>query len=297
MSEFIYSREELKRIIEDDNIISYGEQYTNIRKSKISEDLLKQIVLTTDKCRDNLNERIYWIMNDIFDYNFICINCGKRYIPKYYGLKSNYRGSEYCGNKCLTSSNQRLERSIESYLIKTNNKYRFPWENPEVIEKRKQNFLDNIGVFHPMLLDKTKQKIKEVNLERYGVENVMHSSEFIDKTINKGVKYFSLPSGKKIYYQGYEDVAIKALLENYIEEDIITSRKEIPEIWYESQGKKKRYYPDIWICKNNLIIEVKSIWTYNKDLEKNLLKRDAALKLGYKFQFWICSDKEILQVL
>lgn len=38
------------------------------------------------------------------------------------------------------------------------------------------------------------------------------------------------------------------------------------------------YYPDIFIPKENKIIEVKSIWTYNVNLEKNILKQKASIK-------------------
>lgn len=125
----------------------------------------------------------------------------------------------------------------------------------------------------------------------------MHVPEFVDKTINNGVKYFVLPSGKEIYYQGYEDVAIKKLLQDFSEEEIILSRKEIPQIWYDFQWKRRRYYPDIWIPKDNLIIEVKSTWTFEKNLKVNLLKRDAVLQLGYNFEFWICSKKSVVEIL
>lgn len=61
----------------------------------------------------------------------------------------------------------------------------------------------------------------------------------------------------------------------------------MPKIEYEFEGKKRRYFPDIWIPKHNLIIEVKSTWTYEKDLEKNLLKKKATEQMGYAFRFVI----------
>lgn len=43
-----------------------------------------------------------------------------------------------------------------------------------------------------------------------------------------------MPSGKIIDYQGYENFALDELLnvENINEDDIITNRKDVPEIWY-----------------------------------------------------------------
>ena len=48
-----------------------------------------------------------------------------------------------------------------------------------------------------------------------------------------------------------------------------------------------KYYPDILIPHKNLLIEVKSTWTYEVKLKKNLEKKAACQKLNYKFEFWI----------
>ena len=60
----------------------------------------------------------------------------------------------------------------------------------------------------------------------------------------------------------------------------------MPEIWYMWQdGSWHRYHPDFYIPKNNLIIEVKSIYTYTEDFIKNKLKEEAVKYLGYNFKF------------
>jgi hypothetical protein len=64
----------------------------------------------------------------------------------------------------------------------------------------------------------------------------------------------------------------------------------MPRIWY-FQDKKRKYYPDIYIEKENLIIEVKSLWTMNKYFEKNMMKQKACWDAGYNFIFMIF-DKE-----
>ncbi len=59
-------------------------------------------------------------------------------------------------------------------------------------------------------------------------------------------------------------------------------------IWYIAEdGKKRKYYPDIYIISEQKIVEVKSIWTYKKELGRNLLKEKACLKAGYDFKFMI----------
>ncbi len=60
----------------------------------------------------------------------------------------------------------------------------------------------------------------------------------------------------------------------------------MPEIWYISKGSNRRYFSDIYIPKENLIIEVKSQWTYDGisgALEINLLKKQACIDAGFKY--------------
>lgn len=98
-----------------------------------------------------------------------------------------------------------------------------------------------------------------------------------------------MPSGKIINIQGYENFAIDELLNTYTEDEIITQRKDIPEVWYfnPNDQKQHRYYPDIWIPKDNLIIEIKSTWTMKKYYDINKLKEQATIELGYNFKYLI----------
>jgi len=85
-------------------------------------------------------------------------------------------------------------------------------------------------------------------------------------------KEYTLPSGKIIKIQGYKHFALELLLQIYNENDIITDKKDIPKIWYTSCGIKKLYYPDFYIPNNNLLIEVKSEYIFNKHIITNLEK-------------------------
>jgi len=86
------------------------------------------------------------------------------------------------------------------------------------------------------------------------------------------------------------------LLLYYDESDIIISNKEITEnigiIYYEKNGNTHKYYPDIYIKSENKIIEVKSVYTYEKDLETNILKMNACINAGFKFEFKIIQKSE-----
>jgi hypothetical protein len=107
-------------------------------------------------------------------------------------------------------------------------------------------------------------------------------------------KEFIFPSGKIELVQGYEPFALNDLIINdkINESDIIVGVLNVPEIWfYDENNEKHRYYVDIYIPSQNKCIEVKSLYTYNDNINTNLLKESAALKMGYKFEFWIYNNK------
>jgi hypothetical protein len=191
-----------------------------------------------------------------------------------------------------------------------------PMQSNEVKEKGKQTCIEKYGVEHPMLSVEVKDKIKQTCLdkygveyslqsvgvrekgkqtciEKYGVEHPMQVADIFDKAVKNSYKHkiFTFPCGETRYVQGYEPFALQVLVENgYIAEDIVTERTSVPEIWYYN-GNECRYYPDIYIPSEKRIIEVKSIWTYKKDKEKNGLKAQTCKTQGYVFEFWIFDDK------
>ena len=56
------------------------------------------------------------------------------------------------------------------------------------------------------------------------------------------------------------------------------------EINYIFDNKKRRYLPDIFIPKENILIEVKSEWTLQIHPEKNKLKFQAVEDTGFNFR-------------
>jgi hypothetical protein len=87
-------------------------------------------------------------------------------------------------------------------------------------------------------------------------------------------KEIKTPSGKTIYLQGYEPQAYKLLLNTYIEDEIITDKKEVPEVWWEDDtGKLHRYFVDFYIPKDKLMVEIKSLRTYSIDERKEKIQK------------------------
>jgi hypothetical protein len=129
---------------------------------------------------------------------------------------------------------------------------------------------------------------------RYGVRNPTQNFDILHKafTNSKKFKDYILPSGKVIKIQGYENIALDELLQKYLESDIHTG-KYTPRIKYYKQETQSEhmYFPDIFIKSINKIIEVKSTWTYKKELDVNTLKGNACKNNGYNFEFWIYDNK------
>jgi len=141
-----------------------------------------------------------------------------------------------------------------------------------------------------------KDKIKQTNLEKYGVEYPSQNEEIMEKMTKNMYKSkeYIFPSGNVIKIQGYENFALEELLkkENVCENDIKTGTSNVPIIWYNDEnGKKHRHYVDIYIPTQNRCIEVKSVWTHNLHNNTIMLKQTAGKLLGYKYEIWVYDYK------
>jgi len=149
-------------------------------------------------------------------------------------------------------------------------------------------------------------------IEKYGVENPFFLPDVRKKSAlaNSIGREFSLPSGKIIRIRGYEDVTINKLLTHYSEDDLVLDDMlqtyNIPVFKYkDSRRHTLKYYPDIYIPKENKIIEVKGRWwwdgngidKYKNRLNKNLKKRQAVLKAGFQYEVWLFEDRKNYRIL
>lgn len=191
-----------------------------------------------------------------------------------------------------------------------------PLQTSEGQLKFKQTCVDRYGVENPYQAEEKKQKIKqtvfanhgvecylqlqdkkeEAIFKKYGVLTVMHIPEIADKCKISVKRDFTFPSGNVVKIQGYEHIAIQILLQSFDETDIIVQKTEIPAIYYFWNEKNRRYYPDIFVKSKNLIIEVKSEYTFNNDLQRNIEKRNACIRNNFNFEFWICDKNKIIEI-
>lgn len=158
-----------------------------------------------------------------------------------------------------------------------------------ITNKRQQSCLEKYGVVSPFLLPKVRKK---------------------SAIANSIGREFALLSGKIIRVRGYEDVAITKLLEQYTENELVVddtlANYNLPIFIYSDNRKHKlKYYPDIYIPKENKIIEVKARWwwdgngieKYKNRLHKNLKKRKAVVDAGYQYEVWLFEDRKNYRVL
>ena len=181
-------------------------------------------------------------------------------------------------------------------------------------DKRDRTSLKKYGVTSAIKLQKFKDKREKTCLLKYGVKHSFQNQIVKQKSIKTcllkyGVKYISqaklkcnffkfkeyiFPCGTKIFIQGYEPYALDELVsEGYGSLDILTCRSEVPDIWYFSgDNKKHRYFVDIYLPEINKMIEVKSVYTFNKYKENVLLKAKECINQGYNYEIWVYDNKK-----
>ena len=153
-----------------------------------------------------------------------------------------------------------------------------------------------MGVENPSQSEKIKQKKIETSLLHWNVKYPHQSKEIAEKTSKNAyaLKEYQFPSGRIDQVQGYEPFALDDLLfkEQIDENDIVTSRIEVPMIWYKDEDDHEhRYYVDIYIPSQNRCIEVKSMWTFEQHQDVVFLKQQAMIDAGYNCNIWIYNAK------
>lgn len=145
-------------------------------------------------------------------------------------------------------------------------------------EKAKETCIEKYGVSNTSKLKSTKEKKKATCLKNHGVE---HPSQNI-KIFNKIFKKYK--HNDIIYQSSNELNFIKLCEKNKIE---IDNPKFNIDYFYE---KNRKYYPDFYLPKYNLVCEVKCKYTMNVSYDKNISKKIHTENLGYVFIFIIDND-------
>ena len=161
-------------------------------------------------------------------------------------------------------------------------------------EKVRQTNIERYGVPCVLSSEIIREKIKQTCLKRYGVENPSQHPEIVKKILRSTHRHkdYTLPSGNIIVIQGYEGFCLDDLFEEgYDETELVVGLDNIPVISYVFKNGDHRYFPDIYIPSDNKIIEVKSRYTLDQQKEKNIAKAKACIDQGYYFEFRVYNEK------
>lgn len=225
--------------------------------------------------------------------------CGCGNIPEFKNLKVGYHlylhkhstpfktnNSEHKKRKTYVSWNTGLTKHSDDRVLKSGNSIKLSW-TPQNLKQRSESYkatmLHKYGVENGFQLDSVKKKSNVTCYKKYGSTNP-HFSNLIKYKWKEHV----FPSGKIARCQGYEPFAFKYLLNEYSEHELVWDRTELPKVMYvDENGKSRIHCPDIYIPKNNLLIDVKSNFIYNLHKETMRLKKDAAIEVGFAYQILI----------
>ena len=152
----------------------------NICKKEFkSIDKLTEHLVKEHNCK---SEDLYVYFNYSFETGeAMCPLCGHKFVMTKRQIKSHAKGISKAIGCCAKCSRDLI------FLI-----YGNPSTRQEVKDKKKQTNLEKYGVENVFQLDSVKQKSKETNLKKYGVEYALQSNEVIQKSKETNLKKYGV---------------------------------------------------------------------------------------------------------
>jgi len=190
----------------------------------------------------------------------------ERYGEEYYNNREKYK------NTCL-----------EKYGLDSSNKVE------EIKKKKVDNMLKKYGFISNSITEESKRKLRETNIKRYGVEYPMQVLEFFEKQQknSKKINYYN----DKLYYQSSYEKHFLDYMNNINMLDYVERGFCVDFIF---ENKTRKHFPDFYISKYNLIVEIKSDYYYNKYLDKNISKMNACIEIGYNYLYIVNKNYSVL---
>ena len=264
--------------------------YHKIQKDKELFNFILKETSFLDKYNIRLCQRIYSIVYNLYEIP-TCQHEDCNNLVKFDSINKGYH--PYCSFICGKTSINVREKFKQTCLKIYG--YENPYQNEKVKEHIKQICLERYNCENYFQFKDFQEIRKQTCLKKYNCEHSSQNIDIFNKTQKSGYtkKSYILPSRKKVFIQGYEYKFLNEYFQQGgLEPNILIKTKDINNkigaIWYEGEDSKQhKYFPDFYLINENKIIEVKSTYTYNKFLEKNLLKQQACLDKGLNFEFKI----------
>lgn len=206
---------------------------------------------------------------------------------------SSKSGCKKCHIERLYNNEHKKKTSYEDFIKKANLIHNKFYNYEKSILNGQKNKIIIICPKHGDFTQRVSAHLSGQGCPYCALDKKRNNPETQEKAIKNSFrrKDFILPSGRRITLQGSEPQVLNDLLKIYNENDIIFSKKDMPKINYiDKLGKYRRYYPDFYIPFKNLIIEVKSSFTYYIDRENINAKINSTKALGFDFKL-IINDK------
>ena len=154
----------------------------------------------------------------------------------------------------------------------------------------------------PVRSKEYKDRREATWLERYGVKCLSHLPGVRDKQRASMPKAKEVKLGNRVVrVQGYEPQALAMLLTKYTPSQIyVESEGKVPSIRYtRKSGKTRIHYPDMYIPKENRLIEVKSTyWLYGTQDRWYLscAKARAAKEQGFLYNLMLVANGKYVKL-
>jgi hypothetical protein len=226
-----------------------------------------------------------------------CLYCNNS--TKFHQIDKGYR--IYCSVGCKNKSKEHKE-CVKNRFV--NN----PEKKKSFIEKSKQTKSNWSDEYKDMISQKRilsyhskygknyfseKAKRQWERRTSQDIENIVEKSK--QTKIKNNYQPTPYKNSNKVFecggitfrVQGYEDIAIR-LLSKLIEITEIKTGDQVPRI---NLPEDKKYYPDLYY--KNLLIEVKSEYTFNINLEENIIKHKSSINQGYNHIFLVIHSKDV----
>lgn len=223
---------------------------------------------------------------------------------------------------CCLEHGQQLASPKRQQTMQRRHGVSYPMQNPQVKAKFTRTMQHRYGVLWAMQSTTLRQKALETNYSRYGAPTFVSSdtgrkflasvaSETQAKREETFLRHYGVRSplqchgirekqqrtarllkevvieGKKFMVRGYEDKALRWLVDKGINPNRITIRAKdgLPSIkWKDKKGQEHFYFPDMLI--GQYVVEVKSTYTlglrHPAEFQRVRRKFLAAQEAGYK---------------
>lgn len=207
--------------------------------------------------------------------------CGKEEEKKFEML--NMYRLPYCAECSMEKSNERIkETCMKKYGVFN------IFQDKATIEKIQNTYQERFGG-HPKRTKEVQEKWMNTCKEKYG-GHPNQNAEVQAKAERTSFHHrdYTLPSGKVVKIQGYEDKALDELLEHFTEEEIVIGRGDVPRIHYTcAEGVERIYFPDFYIPSSKTILEIKSEWTLKLKTCRLEERAIGVKKAGYTYEVWV----------